>query len=283
MIGAGCSGWCRGCCLQRRGRIDAVTPILSVMGDAIGMRDKERARLLIFGEMGQNTPGPPDQTFLDSFNGAATSIEWVLAQCDRTALVEDSFGARIYASADRGEIDASEAPNLLLAFLGAGIDTTVAGIINAIKALSDLPDQWRQLRARPALARAAFEERLRYDPPVRFATRVARKDTLFAGAQIHKGDGMLLFFSAAARDPRKWEEPDRYDLERNTIGHLTFGKGIHNCVGQMMARMEALALLEALAEQAPGLEVVGTGEIQRSNQLHSFSHLPVTVRFELPD
>jgi cytochrome P450 len=166
---------------------------------------------------------------------------------------------------------------LVLAFLGAGIDTTVAALANTVQALIDFPDQWIALRAKPELTRQTFEEALRFTPPARYINRVARRDTVTGGALIRKGDGILMFFSAAGRDPARWTDPKRFDIARNTVGHLTFGRGIHNCVGQIMARMEAAALLAALVTQADTLEADGSPTRQLSNQLNTSANLPVLV------
>jgi 4-methoxybenzoate monooxygenase (O-demethylating) len=95
---------------------------------------------------------------------------------------------------------------------------------------------------------------------------------------IPEGSKLLLFFAAANRDPRRWVEPERFNIERTTSGHLGFGFGIHQCLGQMMARMEAEVLLEALVPRVAGFRLTDEPVRRINNTLHALSGLQVEVR-----
>jgi len=104
--------------------------------------------------------------------------------------------------------------------LTAGVDTTVSGIGAALYCLARFPEQWARLRAEPGLARAAFEEAIRFETPVQIFFRTTTTAATLGGTAIGEGEKVLMFLAAANRDPRKWERPDEYDIGRRTIGRF---------------------------------------------------------------
>jgi cytochrome P450 len=203
---------------------------------------------------------------------------WVNAQCAREALAPDGFGARIWAAADRGEITHAQAPLVVRSLLTAGVDTTVHGLSAVLYAFATHPDQWRRLRAQPHLARVAFDEAVRWESPVQTFFRTATADVAVAGVVVPEGKKILMFLGAANRDPRRWRDPDAFDLGRDPSGHVGFGMGIHQCVGQHVARLEAEALLTALARRVETLELAGPTHRHHNNTLRAWESIPVRVR-----
>lgn len=199
-----------------------------------------------------------------------------MASCQREVLSPDGFGAQIYEAADAGKITQEQAIMLVRSFLSAGLDTTVSALGNAVYLLATYPDQWELLRADPSQARAAFEETIRFESPVQQFFRTATDDTELAGVEIAKDDRVMIFFGAANRDPRRWEDPDRFDITRKVSGHLAFGLGIHSCVGKPVARIEGEALLGALARKVGRIELDGEPRRHLNNTIRSFESLPVT-------
>ena len=169
----------------------------------------------------------------------------------------DGIGAMIHAAADAGEVTRQEAELLVRSLLSAGFDTTVHGLGAAMRCLATNPDQFAALRADPTKARGAFEEAVRLESPVQTFFRTTTRDVELGGAPIPEGEKVLMLLGAANRDPRKWPEPDRYDIDRSTAGHVGFGAGVHMCVGQLLARLEGEALLAAFARAFSSLEPDG--------------------------
>ncbi len=137
----------------------------------------------------------------------------------------------------------------------AGHETTANIVSNAVLALLEFPDQLAALRADPSLTEAAIEEALRYNGSVQRVRRVARDDVELEGQQIAGGDILLNFLGSANRDPRAWDDADRFDLSRSSTRHLGFGYGPHFCVGSALARMEAPIMLGALLERYASIEL----------------------------
>ena len=183
----------------------------------------------------------------------------------------------IHEAADRGEIGHDEAPMLVRSLLQAGLDTTVNSLGAALYCLARFPEQWDRVRADPALAKAAFEEAIRFESPVQTVFRPATQDTVLAGVAMPEGAKLLMMLGAANRDPRKWDDADRYDIDRRTLGHVGFGLGIHACVGQLLARMEGELVLQALARRVRRLELDGEPERFHNNTLRGLARLPLRL------
>ena len=251
---------------------------LKVFPDAIGMRPENRHYLLPYGDMVFNSFGPANELFRVAAQRAQQVFPWVEAEALREHLKPGGFGMILYQCADAGEITADEAHKLVRAMLTAGVDTTVNGIGAALYALARYPHQWEKLRADPArLAKAAFEEAIRFESPVQTFFRTTACAAELGGVRLEEGRKILLFLAAANRDPRQWQHPDDYDVERKVLGHVGFGAGIHVCVGQLLARLEGEVVLQALARQVSRLELAGEPERRFNNTLRGLKRLPLRV------
>ena len=144
--------------------------------------------------------------------------------------------------------------------------------------LARFPEQFAKLRANPALARAAFEEAVRFESPVQTFFRTTTREVDIGGMAIDEGEKILMFLGSANRDPRKWERPDDYDIERRVGGHVGFGYVIHQCVGQVLARLEGDCILTSLARKVASIEITGTPSRRYNDTLRGLDSLPVTIR-----
>jgi 4-methoxybenzoate monooxygenase (O-demethylating) len=242
-----------------RGEVDVVTDIaevfpIEVFADALGLPEAGRENLLPYAFITFNAFGPRNTLYEESVANAGPVFAWIADQCRREALRPGSIGAAIFEAADRGECTDDQAGLLVRSFLSAGLDTTVNGLANSLFCFAHHPDQWRILRDEPSLLRNAFEEVLRFEAPVQTFFRTTTVEAELGGAQLAAGEKIILFLGAANRDPRKWDEPDTFNIRRRAGGHLAFGAGIHGCVGQMVARLEAEALLHAMIPRIAHIE-----------------------------
>lgn len=251
--------------------------VLSVFPDAVGLAEAGRENLLPYGDMAFNAFGPRNARFEAAFANARRVSDWIVAQCERDALAPGGLGAQIWSEVDAGEIGAEEAGLLVRSLLTAGLDTTIAGIGATLHCFATHPDQWALLRAEPGLLRGAFGEAMRYGSPVQTFFRTTAREVELGGAALGPGEKVLLFLAAANRDPRKWPEPDRFDIRRRSTGHVAFGRGVHMCVGQVLARMEIELLLGALARRVAAIEPRGAPTWRLNNTLRALERLPVAL------
>jgi cytochrome P450 len=268
--------------LARGTTVDAVADLaepfpLRVFPDAVGIPAAGRENLLPYGDHAFNAFGPANDLVAKGAPRVAELSAWVAAQCAREALSDDGFGAAIWAAADRGDITPAQAPLVVRSLLTAGVDTTVHGLSAVLYAFATHPDQWARLRAEPHLARVAFDEAVRWESPVQTFFRTATCDVRVGDVVVPDGRKILMFLAAANRDPRRWTDPDRFDLSRDPSGHVGFGFGLHQCVGQHVARLEAEALLTALAARVERLELAGPTRRHHNNTLRAWESVPLRL------
>ncbi len=266
----------------RREAIDAVAEITQafvykVLPDLLGLPRAGREHLYAFGHMVWATLGPPNDLFGEAMENTGPVLEWVDGCCNRENLDPEGLGMQMFRAADEGQITEAEAKLLVQVLLSAAADTTVMTMATALRAFSLFPDQYRLLRAEPALLRNAFEESLRWDSPSRMAGRITTREVEIEGCVIPKGERCGLLFAAANRDPRKWADPDRFDIRRDHRGHVGWGYGIHACVGRVLALLEADALLGACIRHIERFEPAGEPTPWMSAIGHGPARLPIRV------
>jgi cytochrome P450 len=266
--------------LVGQGPFDAVPLLteafpLSVFPDLIGLREAGREHLIPYGTAAFNAFGPRNALLAEALDAARVATEWVAESCRRENLRPGGWGAQVYAAADQGECSHDEAERLVRSFLTAGVDTTVNGIGAAVHAFAQFPGEWQRLRADPSLVKRAVEESLRWSGTVQTFFRTISRAVEVAGFGIPEGSKVLLFLAAANRDPRRWSDPDRFDVTRQASGHVGFGFGIHQCLGQMVARMEAEAVLGAMIPRVAEIRATAPAKRRLNNTLHAIGALPV--------
>lgn len=250
---------------------------LRVFPDAVGVQKEGRENMLPYANMAFNAFGPRNELFEESFQNAAKVSAWIESQCRREALSSTGFGAQIYSAVETGEVSEEEAGMLVRSLLTAGLDTTVYGITSALQSFAEFPEQWQILRANPALIKGVFEEVVRYQSPVQTFFRTTTREAEVAGVRIPENQKVLLFLGAANRDPRKWEDPNTFDIRRKVPDHVGFGFGIHVCVGQQVARLEGEIVLRQLLEKVDSIEAAGEPVRQYNNTLRGLSSLPIRL------
>ena len=158
----------------------------------------------------------------------------------------------------------------------AGVDTMINLLTNGTAALLAHPDQAQALRVDPRLQAGTVDEVLRYDAPVQFISRVASTDTTIGGVPVPRDGLVIAMLGAANRDPARFPSADSFDIGRTGTTVLSFGGGIHYCLGALLARLEAATFFPALLERFPALRLAGPP--RRRGLVHrGFSHLPVAA------
>jgi cytochrome P450 len=211
---------------------------------------------------------------------SAVEIVWFFAQTvhrRRRNPGDDLVSLLIAGDRDTDALSLVEIINFCVLLLVAGNETTTNLISNAMLALLDRPNLWQQITADPTLAAAAVEETLRFDGPGQGLLRIATTDITIGDTTIPAGARVLPLIGSANRDPRHWDHPDEFRLDRNSNDHIAFGSGIHFCIGNALARIEGRAAIEMLARRLPGLARAGAPTRIASPVLRGHRSLPVVI------
>ncbi|MFV5991950.1 cytochrome P450 [Streptomyces sp. NPDC056231] len=264
--------------LVEKGSFEAIDALarafpLEVVADLIGFTGHVRDNMLRWGQAAMQVLGPMNQRTAENFPVAGELYAWC-SQVEADDLAEGSVGRGIFEAEARGAIPADTAGHIIHQYLGAGVDTTIAAIGNIVALFARHPGQLALVRENPSLVPAAFNEVLRFWAPVHAWGRRVTKDVTIEGTVVPTGAQVAILFGAGNRDPRHYENPDAFLVERNPVDHLSFGYGPHGCAGQGLARLEAHAVIEALSRRVERL-VAGPEVRVPSNTTRSIEELPV--------
>ncbi|WP_342801419.1 cytochrome P450 [Nocardia sp. No.11] len=195
---------------------------------------------------------------------------------------DDLITALVQAEDAGVRLTRTELIGTLLILVVAGHETTVNLIGNGLLALIRHPDQFQRLREDPALCVPAVDEVLRYDPPVHLTTRTARHEIELAGRTFVPGDAVIVLIGSAARDPRAFPDADRFDIGRYGSGrrperHLSFGLGLHYCLGAPLARLEMQAVLRAVATRVERMSLLAEPPYRPNVVVRGMSELRISL------
>lgn len=205
----------------------------------------------------------------------------VLIDDRRKAPGDDLISQFIHLHDEQGKLNAEEVLGMCMVILFAGNDTTVSLMGNGLYCLLKNPDQFRKLISNPSLAESAVEEVLRYESPAQRTTfRVCTKEVTIGRHTIPKGEQVCGVIGAANRDPKHFENPDLFNIERSPNPHLSFGLGIHVCLGSILARREGVCAYTKFAQLMPNVQLArDPGEIEwnQNTFIRGIKSLPVKL------
>jgi cytochrome P450 len=253
---------------------------LAVICDLMGVPEADRVYVRRLSQASHPLGDPELGTFDDAYRAVRELIEYGKALLKaRLECPSDDLAAILAAAQiDHNELDKEDAGTFFELLVTAGIDTTGAAIAHGLLALSENPDQrsrWRSDFAR--FEPTAIEEILRWSTPVVHFRRTATADTQLGGERIREGEKVVLFYNSANRDEAVFETPERFDIERRTNPHVTFGGGgPHFCLGAHLARLEMKLLFRALFERLPDIEVAERPVLVHSMFFSGVSSQPCT-------
>jgi cytochrome P450 len=205
-----------------------------------------------------------------------------LVAAKRAQPADDMVSALVDARDSADSLDERELIAMLFLLLVAGHETTTNLIASGTLALLTNPDELQRLRTDPSLLPGAVEELLRYVNPLNHATdRFTLEPVTIGGVTIPAREWVLCVTSSANRDPDRFGDPDRLDIERDAGGHVAFGHGIHYCLGAPLARLEGEIAFGGLLARFPNLSLAADASSLRwrpSSLIHGLETLPVRLR-----
>jgi cytochrome P450 len=191
-------------------------------------------------------------------------------------LTPGSWGAQLYAAAERGEIPLARCAREMSNYVGPSLDTTINATTSALWLFAEHPDQWEAICQNSGLIPNAVQEALRIESPVQFFTRYVTEDALVDDTVVPANSRVLIMYGSANRDERHWEDPARFDIWRDAGDQLAFGHGAHVCLGMPLARLEIETLLLSLTKRVKRFRVAAP-ERAINNSLRGFARLPLTA------
>ncbi|MER6027603.1 cytochrome P450 [Streptomyces sp. NPDC001851] len=263
------------------GRADLIASLayplpITVICELLGVPDMDREE---FRKTSTEVVAPTnEQTAYDAVVALGAYLTELIEDKRRSGATDDLLSDLIRTTAEDGDrLSAQELRGMAFLLLIAGHETTVNLIGNGVLALLTHPAQLADLRADMSLLDGAVEEMLRYEGPVHTATyRFAAEPLEIAGAAIAQGAHVMISLTAAQRDGDHYDDPHRFDIRRDTRGHLAFGHGIHHCLGAPLARLEGRTAIGTLLRRAPGLALDGDpGEWLPGLLMRGVRNLPV--------
>ena len=255
---------------------------LGIICDLIGVSpdDRETIKRLSDDTVSMYEPGRSDEQQATANQAAGDFRRYLLdvVAHRRAHPGTDLMAALIDATVDGERLTDDQVVSTAMVLLMAGHEATVNATSNGVAALAANPDQWRLLRTGEVTVRAAIEEILRWDPPLQWFERwVLDDDVEIAGTPLARGSRVALVLGAANRDPRKFPDPDRFDITREDTNHISFGGGIHFCIGAPLARMEIETTLNELVRSEEELVVLPGAERRPTFQFRGWERLEVAL------
>jgi cytochrome P450 len=197
------------------------------------------------------------------------------ARARRGDLGDDLVSQLLIAESDGGKLSEDELVATVILLLNAGHEATVQAIGNGVKTMLDQEVDAREAFASEGATAATVEELLRLDPPLHLFARYALEEVEFAGLRLRKGEQIGLLLGAANRDPARFPNPDVFDLTRTPNPHVSFGAGIHFCVGAPLARLELAVALPVLFARLPDLRLAEPPRYRDAFHFHGLEALRV--------
>jgi cytochrome P450 len=254
---------------------------MRVIGMLLGIpeEDQEAIRDRIDDELTLTESAPPrlqERLVEDQFAVFAEYIDWRAKHPSDDVMTELLRAEFEDVNGERRRLHREEVLAFLFLIAGAGNETTTRLIGWTGKVLAEHPDQRRELAQNPSLIRNAIEELLRYEAPSPVQARYVTKDVEHYGQVVKEGSSILLLTASANRDDRQIKDPDRFDIHRQSGQHLTFGYGVHFCLGAALARLEGRVALEEVLKRFPEWEVDWDNAVRaHTSTVRGWKRLPV--------
>ena len=269
--------------LCERGKFDAISDFaqylpVTIVAELVGLPQAvDSDQMLKWANAAFNLFGTENSRTNQAFEDLKTLRDFLVEYGRPEKLADGGWAKRIFEVGPERGFSYELCAQLMRDYINPSLDTTISVTGQIIKFLADNPGQWEKIRADASLIPNAVEEAVRLATPIRAFTRYAIEDIEVAGHVIPKDKRVIVCYASANRDPRKYSDPDAFDISRDVHDHVGFGQGVHMCIGMHLARREMILLLEALRRRVERFELLGAPEIAMNNTIRAYSKLPVRV------
>jgi cytochrome P450 len=273
-------------CAPLNGTIEFVDTVafpfpVTVIGELLGIPTADRAMFQPLVKQWTSVLEFLNPLAVDAADAAAIEIQTYLSDlvCERRARpADDLISALVIDYDDDHQLTDEELVTMTALILAAGFETTTGLLANGFLTLLGTPHEADRLRCESDLAEPAAEELLRHDTPVQVLYgRTATQDMLVGEIEVHAGQRLINLLGAANRDPRQFSEPDQLRLDRNEGPVLSFGGGIHHCLGAALARLEAQVMLPMLLQRFPNASPAGEPVRRTGLMIRGYTSLPIAL------
>ena len=268
--------------LVARGEFDAIADFaqylpVTIVAELVGLPDAGREKMLKWASATFNLFANDNARATAAFADLRELREFLDEYGTPERLQAGGWAKRIFEVGPGEGISVEICAQLMRDYINPSLDTTISATGHAIALFANNPDQWQLVRAQPELLNNAVEEVVRLTTPIRALSRRVAHDTELCGVALKTDDRVLAIYASANRDPRKFKEPDRFDVTRDVHDHVGFGHGIHMCMGMHLARLEMVSLLRSLTQRVSGFELCGEPVVAMNNTICAYQKLPVRV------
>lgn len=250
---------------------------LTIVRDLVGLGDYGKEHMLEWGAATFELMGDPKEHRTNAVKNLKGLRSFLENEHTLNNLSKNGWASRATRLGIESGMPPARASELMRDYIAPSLDTTISAIGYGVMLFARHPDQWGKLRNNRSLIKGAIEEIVRLNTPIRAFTRYVTEDIEVAGVAVKKDSRVLLVFGAANRDPKRFNNPDEFDIERKTIGHVGFGHGKHACLGMNLARLEMSCLFEVLADRVERFELTGQVVPGTNSTIHSLTSVPVNA------
>jgi cytochrome P450 len=250
---------------------------VSVVSNEVGLAEEGRERMLVWADKMFDCFGPENDRTPQALPVLEEMMNYASTQAVHGKVKPGSWAQGILNAADRGEVDRSLCPVLMIDYMGPSLDTTIFGISSGVWLFAKHPEEWDKVCESPSLIPNAISEILRLEAPVQGFSRYVASDYDMDGITLPAESRAIVFYGAANRDRRKFPDPHRFDVTcGNSVNHLAFGAGPHTCAGINLARLEMKAIFSSLARMVKRFHIEHAERIV-NNVLRGFAELYVSI------
>ncbi len=250
---------------------------LTIVRDLVGLGDYGKDNMLSWGAATFELMGDPGERRTTAIDNLKNLRRFLEDPATLDNLSADGWARRATRLGIESGMEPARAAELMRDYIAPSLDTTISAIGFGMMLFASHPEQWAKLRDNRELMKNAIEEIVRLNTPIRAFTRYVSQDTQVADKHFEKDSRVLMVFGAANRDARKFPNPDAFDIERKTIGHVGFGQGVHACLGMNLARLEMDCLFNALADRVERFELTGPVVPGVNSTIYSLASVPVVA------